>query len=100
MGGSAKERNMIIKPADKSYCFVLWNRKDYLTETAKQVQAADIFNYSDFKESDLVTLVEKSNTMSQSLKIKNLIIGKELKYYSHQYKSQLILINVSPSENP
>ena len=37
MGGSAKERNMIIKPADKSYCFVLWDRKDYLTETAKQV---------------------------------------------------------------
>ena len=56
--------------------------------------------YSDFKESDLVKLVEKSNTMFQSLKIKYLIIGKELKYSSYQYKIQLILINVSLSKNP
>ena len=34
----------------------------------------------------MVKLVEKSNTMFQSLRRKNLIAEKELKYFSYQYK--------------
>ena len=35
---------------------VLWDRKDYLDEPAKQLQDADIYEYCDFKESDFVKL--------------------------------------------
>ena len=44
------------------------------------------YENTDFKESDLVKLVEKSNTMFQSLRRKDLITEKELKYFSYQYK--------------
>ena len=51
---------------------MLQDRKDYLDEPVKQLQDADIYEYSDFNESDLVKLAERSNTMFQSLKRKNL----------------------------
>ena len=86
MRGLAKDRNIIIKPAVKGFCVVLWDRENYLTEAEKQLQDADIYEDSDFQESDLVKLVEKSNTMFQSLRRKNLITEKELKYFSYQYK--------------
>ena len=70
----AEDRNNSIKPADKGSCVVLWDREDYLAED------------TDFKESSLVKLVEKSNTMFQSLRKKNLITEKELKYFCCQYK--------------
>ena len=77
---------IIIKPADKGPCVVLWDREDYLAEAEKQLQDVDIYEDTDFKESDLVKLVEKSNTMFQSLRKKNLITEKELKYFCYQYK--------------
>ena len=86
MRGLAKDRNIIIKPAVKRFCVALWDRENYLTEAEKQLQNVDIYEGSDFKESDLVKLVEKSNTMFQSLRRKNLITEKELKYFSYQYK--------------
>ena len=72
MTGLAEDRNIIIKPAEKGSCVVLWDREDYLTEAGKQLQDVDIYEDTDFKESDLVKLVEKSNTMFQSLGRKNL----------------------------
>ena len=72
MTGLAEDRNIIIKPAEKGSCVVLWDREDYLTEAGKQLQDVDIYEDTGFKESDLVKLVEKSNTMFQSLRRKNL----------------------------
>ena len=86
MRALAEHRNIIIKPADKGSCVVLWDGEDYLAEAEKQLQDIDIYEDTDFKESDLVKLVEKSNTMFQSLRRKNLIEEKELKYFSYQYK--------------
>ena len=86
MRGLAEDRNIIIKPADKGSCVVLWDREDYLAEAEKQLRDVDIYENTDFKESDLVKLVEKSNTMFQSLRRKNLITEKELKYFSYRYK--------------
>ena len=86
MTGLAEDRNIIIKQADKGSCVVLWDREDYLAEAEKQLQDGDIFEDTDFKESDLVNLVEKSNTMFQSLRKKNLITEKELKYFCCQHK--------------
>ena len=82
----AEDRKIIIKPADKVSCVVLWDRENYQAEAEKQLQDGDIFEDTDFKESDLVNLVEKSNTMFQSLRKKNLITEKELKYFCCQYK--------------
>ena len=73
MRGLAEDRNIIIKPADKGSCVVLWDREDYLAEAEKQIQDVGIYEETDFKESDLVKLVEKSNTMLQTLRRKNLI---------------------------
>ena len=64
----------------------MWDREDYLAEAEKQLQDVDIYEDTDFRESDLVQLVEKSNNMFQSLRRKNLITEKELKYFSYQYK--------------
>ena len=64
----------------------MWDGEDYLAEAEKQLQDIDIYEDTDFKKSDLVKLVEKSNTMFQSLRRKNLIAEKKLKYFSYQYK--------------
>ena len=64
----------------------MWDRKDYIAEAEKQLQDVDVYEDTYFKESDLVKLVEKSNTMFQSFRRKNLITEEELKYFSYQYK--------------
>ena len=92
MKGLAEDHSFIIEPAGKWSCAVLWDRKDYIAEAEKQLQEVDVYEdvdaYEDtcFKESDLVKLVEKSNTMFQSFRRKNLITEEELKYFSYQYK--------------
>ena len=86
MRGLAEDQNIINKPADKGSCVVLWDREDYLAEAENQLQDVDIYEDTDLKESDLVKLVEKGNTMFQSLRKKNLIAEKDLKYFSCQYK--------------
>ena len=72
MTGLAEDRNIIIKPAEKGSCVVLWDRGDYLTEAGKKLQDVDIYEDTGFKELDLVKLLEKSNTMFQSFRRKNL----------------------------
>ena len=57
-----------------------------LLKQKKQLQDVDIYEYADFKESDLVKLVENSNIMFQSLRRKKLITEKQLKYFFYQYK--------------
>ena len=64
----------------------MWDREDYLAESEKQLQEVELHEDTDFKESDLVKLVEKSNTMFQSLRKENLITEKKLKYFCYQYK--------------
>ena len=76
MRGLAEDRNIIIKSADKGSCVVFWYHEDYLDEAEKQLQDVNIYEDTDFKESDLVKLVEKGNAMFQSLRRKNLITEK------------------------
>ena len=38
MRGLAEDRNIIIKPADKGSCVVVWDREDYIAEADKQLQ--------------------------------------------------------------
>ena len=43
MRGLAEDRTIILKPADKGSCVVLWDRVDYLAEAEKQLQDVDIY---------------------------------------------------------
>ena len=48
MRGLAEDREIIIKPADKVSCVVLWDRENYQAEAEKQLQDGDIFEDTDF----------------------------------------------------
>ena len=57
-----EDRSIIIKPADKGSCVVVWDREDYLAEGYKQLSDEPI--YVDIKHSTdrtLSDLIEKSN---------------------------------------
>ena len=84
MRGFAEDRNIIIKPADKGSCVVLWDREYNLAEAEKQLQDVKIYEDTDFEESDSVKLVEKSNTIFESLRKKDLITERELKYFCYK----------------
>ena len=64
----------------------MWDCENYFAEAEKQLQDVDICEDTDFKKSDLVKLLENRNTMFQSLRRRNLITEKELKYFSYQCK--------------
>ena len=38
MRGLAEDRNIVVKPANRESCVVLWDREDYLAEAEKLFQ--------------------------------------------------------------
>ena len=66
--GLAEYRNIIIKSADKGSCVVVLDRKDYIAEADRQLKDNETYESSSFKDVDLVKLVEKSNSIFQSLR--------------------------------
>ena len=80
MRGLAEDRNIIIKPADKGSCVVVLDREGYIAEADRQLKDNETYNSSSFKDADLVILVEKSNSIFQSLRKRKLITEKELIY--------------------
>ena len=86
MRGLAEDQNIIIKPADKGSSVVVWDRGDYLAEADRQLKDNETYESSSFKDADLIKLVEKSNSIFQSLKKRKLITEKELKYFTYKYK--------------
>ena len=86
MKGLAEDRNIIIKPADKGSCVVVWDREDYIAEADRQLKNNETYESSSLKDEDLVKLVEKSNSIFQSLRKKKLITEEELKYFTYKYK--------------
>ena len=44
----AEDRSIIIKPADKGSCVVVWDREDYLAEGYKQL--SDTSTYTEVKK--------------------------------------------------
>ena len=79
-------RNIIIKPADKGSCVVVWDREDYIAEADRQLKDNETYESSSLKDVDLVKLVEKSNSIFQSLRKKKLITEEELKCFIYKYK--------------
>ena len=83
-----EDRSIIIKPADKGSCVVVWDREDYLAEGYKQLNDESI--YVDIKHSTdktLSDLIEKSNKFFKRLNRKKIISEKELKYFSYSFKN-------------
>ena len=83
-----EDRSIIIKPADKGSCVVVWDREDYLAEGYKQLNDESI--YVDIKHSTdktLSDLIEKSNNFFKRLNRKKIISEKELKYFSYSFKN-------------
>ena len=86
MRGLAEDRNIIIKPADKGYCVVVWDREDYIAEADRQLKDNETYESCSFKDVDLVKLVKKSNSIFQSLRKRKFITEEELKYFTYKYK--------------
>ena len=88
MTGLAQDRNIIIKPADKGSCVVVWDREGYIAEADRQLNDNKTYERSSLKDVDLVKLVEKSNIIFQSLRKRKLITEEEL---------SILLINIRRS---
>ena len=65
---------------------MVWDREDYLAEADRQLKDNQTYESSSFKDADLVKLVEKSNSIFQSLRKRKLIIEEELKHFTYKYK--------------
>ena len=84
----AEDGSLIIKPAGKGYCVVVWDREDYLAEGYKQL--SDTSTYVEIKKYNdklLSQLTEKSNKFFKRLYNNKLISEKELKYFSDNFKN-------------
>ena len=92
MRNLAEDRSIIIKPADKGSCVVIWDREDYLAEGYRQL--SDHSTYTDIKKFNqklMSDLTEKSNRIFKGLCNNKLITEKELKYFSFNFKNACCL---------
>ena len=48
----------MIKPADKGFCVVVWDRTDYLIEAKKDLNESNTFKDVTFDDNELVKLAE------------------------------------------
>ena len=67
MRGLAEDHNIIIKPANKGSCVVVWDRRDYIAGADRQLNDNETYESSSFKDVDLVKLLEKNNSIIQFL---------------------------------
>ena len=68
MRNLAEDCSIIIKPADKDSCVVVWDREDYLAEGYKQLSDNSTYvEVKNYKEKLLVDLTEKSNEIFKKL---------------------------------
>ena len=65
---------------------VVWDRSDYLYEASRQLQDQNIYENVKFNENILTELVEKNNEIFRHLCSHKLISGKELKYFTYNFK--------------
>ena len=86
MRGLAEDRSIVIKPADKGSCVVVWDRTDYLLEAEKHLSDSSTYKEVKFGDKELLKLVEESNKMFKRLLSKKCILPEECKYFSYNFK--------------
>ena len=82
----AEDRSIVIKPADKGSCVVVWDRTDYLLEAEKHLSDSSTYKEVKFGDKELLKLVEESNKMFKRLLSKKCILPEESKYFSYNFK--------------
>ena len=92
--GLAEDRSIVIKPADKRSCVVVWDKLDYLAETENHIKCSNTYQDVKFRDNDLAKLVEKSNQMFKQLLSKQNISYSEFKHLSHSYKKSTNLVKM------
>ena len=82
MHNLAEDHSIVIKPADKGSCIVVWDCKDYLAEGYKQLSDSSTYvEVKNYKEKLLVDLTEK-NKIFKKLCNKKVITEKEFKRFT------------------
>ena len=92
--GLAEDRSIVIKPADKGSCVVVWDKLDYLAEAENHLKDNSTYQDVKFGDDDLAKLVEKSNQMFKQLLSKQNISSLEFKHLSHSYKKSTNLVKM------
>ena len=81
MRNLAEDQSIIIKPADKGLCVVIWDRENYLAEGYRQfIDHSISTDIKMFNQKLLPDLTEKRYRIFKGLCNKKLITEKYLKY--------------------
>ena len=79
------DRSAVIKPADKGFAVVVWERNDYLKEAERQLSDGKTSEEIRITEKDQVELVEKGNDLFSNLRRKNVITENENNYFRFNF---------------
>ena len=78
-----EDNSIVIKPADKGSCVVVWDRDDYLAEGYSQLSENNVYTKMEsFSEETVTSLTEESNNMFHKLYNQGCISKDEFKYIS------------------
>ena len=75
-----------FKKVEEDSCIVVWDRLDYLMEAEKQLKDRKVNQVVKLSRNVLIGPVEKTNTMFTNLRRTDVILEKEIKYFSLEYK--------------
>ena len=76
----------MIKKVDKGSCVVVWDRNDYLLEAERQLSDTKVYRDVSNTKNILSNLLETSNKMFSSLKRRDYLTEKQMKYFTYEFK--------------
>ena len=82
----ADHRNIVIKRANKGSCVLIGDRNDYRLEADKKLKDKKVYRDVKYNVNILKDLAETSNEMFSGLKRRDFITGKQLKYFTYEYR--------------
>ena len=87
-----EDNSIIIKPADKGSCVVVWDRDDYLAEGYSQLSDNNVYTKIESSSEKFVSsLIKESNNMFNKLHKQGSISNDEFKYFSYDFKNSCAL---------
>ena len=87
----AEDRSIIIKPADKGACVVIWDQEDSFSEGYRQLSDHSTYNdVKKFNQEVMSEFTEKSSRIVKELRNKKLITEKELKHFSFNFGTLVV----------
>ena len=85
MRGLAEDMSIIIRPADKGSCVLVWDRADNLAEAENHLSDGSTYKEVKFEEEELEKLVEQGNRMFKQL------FSKKIYPLKNTYTSVMVL---------